>query len=556
MRAFLRISVVFILTAGALAYNAGDIVDPWHPWSTFGFSNDTAGVVTTVDEAARAQGLRKGDVLDFARMPLADRVQQGTARSAYQGLTIRLPLRSGKTVRLVAHTRPRSLADNVTDLLAVLALVAYTLIAAALVLLRPMPATWAFFIFSAGLLYNGNQDMQYFPVWLSVLLTFAAFPVLQAIGPIAFLSFVLRFPDVIPVAASKRAERMFWFVIAPLLAVSNVVSFSASLFGATFPPLITDWLQFAIAALYIPGIVVLIARYGRSARAERARLRWVVAAFGTAYLPYLFFTAAQIATSDVISLPVANLVQAWLLLAPLALAYTILKHRLFDIRFVASRALIYGFLTTLTVGVLALADWGFGKWMEQSRFQLIAEVSLALALGFSITAVHKRIEYFLNSIIFRAQTIALAAIRRFTYEVDLIGDPNQLMAQTLETLRSRLESEYVAIFTADGTAFVQSQPVSAGTPALLPASDLALLRLRRWGEPFECDVPGHPLQGALMLPMMARTQLIGFIVCGPKADRTHYIPHEIDTLQALAHRAGAGYGWLNMRALVPLEAVP
>ncbi len=430
----------------------------------------------------------------------------------------------------------------------VLSLVAYTLIAAALVLLRPMPTTWSFFIFSSSFLYNGDQALQYFPPWLIVLFSFFTIPVLQAIAPFALFSFGLRFPNAQPTGLPQRVERILWFAVAPVLALANICS-GASLIGIRYPQALTSDIQIAIAALYVPGIAVLIFRYTRSEQDERTRLRWAISAFAIAFLPYVFFTAVENAAGRLLSLSVANLTQAWLIVAPVALAYTILKHRLFDIRFVVSRALVFGFMTTLTIGILALADWAFGKWLEHSRFHIVAEVALALALGFSITSMHKYIERALNRIIFHAQALALAAIRRFTHEVDLISDPGQLLAQTLQTLRMRLESQYVAIFTADGATFVQSHPIVQGTPEILSANDLAVLRLRRWSEPFECDAPQHPLRAALMLPMTARTHLVGFIVCGPKTDHTHYIPEEIDTLQALAHRAGAGYAWLTMRPI-------
>ena len=547
MRLILRVSVVVFLALGALIYNAGDIVDPWQPWSSFGFSADSSGTIATVDQYAQARGLSVGDAVDLSRMSFNDRLQLGPARSARSGHAIVLPLRSGKSVRLVAHPRPRTFLENITDVAAVLALITYTLIAAAVVLLRPMQATWAFLIFSAAFLYNGNQDLQYFPSWLDVLLSYVMQPLLQALGPIAFISFALRFPNAVPAAQARTLERIAWFAVAPILIALNLRS-EAFLLAVAYPPTVTNWVQWAIVALYVPGILTLVARYTRSAQDERTRLRWVVATFAIAVLPYVIFTAAQTVFANVISLSIANLVQTGLIIAPVALAYTILKHRLFDVRFVVSRTLILGVMTTLTIGILALADWGFGKWLEQSRFQLIAEVLLALAIGFSMTTLHKRIERFLNRVIFHAQALALAAIRCFTLEVDLIGDPKLLLMQTLETLRSRLDAQYVAIFTADGATFVQSAPVVEGFPTLLSASDLTVLRLRRWTEPFECDVPKHPLHAALMLPMTSRTDLIGFIACGPKPDHTHYIPEEIDTLQALAHRAGAGYAWLTMRS--------
>ena len=64
-----------------------------------------------------------------------------------------------------------------------------------------------------------------------------------------------------------------------------------------------------------------------------------------------------------------------------------------------------------------------------------------------------------------------------------------------------------------------------------------------------------PLRGSLLLPMTAHTQLVGFIACGPKRDRTHYLPGEVETLSALAHRSGSAYLWLTARQPA-IEAVP
>lgn len=172
---------------------------------------------------------------------------------------------------------------------------------------------------------------------------------------------------------------------------------------------------------------------------------------------------------------------------------------------------------------------------------------MAVLIGVLLTTVHRRIESLLNSVIFRAQTLALQALRRFALETDLISDPRHLLLQTYEALHSRLESEYAAVYTTDGSAYALATPGSDAIPAILSAHDFAVLRLRRWQEPFECDEPGHPLRGSLLLPMTARAQLVGFIACGPKIDHTHYLPEEVETLASLAHRAGSAYALLTLR---------
>ena len=85
-------------------------------------------------------------------------------------------------------------------------------------------------------------------------------------------------------------------------------------------------------------------------------MRWVVAALAVAYLPFLAWRLnLELGwTSTILSPVILNLSQAWFVWAPIAVAYTVLKHRLFDIRFVVSRALMYAVLMGIVVGALAL----------------------------------------------------------------------------------------------------------------------------------------------------------------------------------------------------------
>lgn len=48
--------------------------------------------------------------------------------------------------------------------------------------------------------------------------------------------------------------------------------------------------------------------------------------------------------------------------------------------------------------------------------------------------------------------------------------------------------------------------------------------------------------------IVASASLVDFIVCGPKSDRTHYLPEEVDTLSLLAHRTGSAYALLTLAA--------
>lgn len=557
-RAVLRTAFLLFFTAIAIVSSGVDIVAPWHPYSTFGYSADRAGRVTAVDASAARAGLRVGDRIDVRALPPLRRAIASFVPLAPQGAAIDLHLASGRTVRLISHLYPRSPFDDVTDVVEIVVGWIYIALAALLVMLRPMPSTWAFYAFSYVFCFVEAASLaEYAPLALTLSLDMLLYAA-ASVAPAAFVSFALRFPDAQPQGLARTAERILLYGVVPVFLAWNVVTGVLYIANAWLAPNVTyEVFDSATYAIFAIAIVTLIARYVTAPAESRNRLQWVVAGLTIAFLPFLVMTFMEDGLGLLPPIWYINVATAWIIFAPLAIAYTVLRHRLFDMRLIVSRALLYTIVTTLMVGVLALIDWAFGRLLAQSRFALVGELALALLLGFSLMTVHRRIEAFLNGIIFRAKTVALEALRRFTQEVDLISDPHRLMTQTFDALQKRLESEYVAIYTADGSAYTRVTPGANSTPTLLPSDDFTVLRLRRWSEPFECDEPEHLLRGALLVPMMARAQLVGFVVCGPKRDRTHYLPDEIETLSALAHRTGSAYAWLTLRPLeTPVSLAP
>lgn len=548
-RAFIRTASIVILVAIALVADGSDVILPWHPFATYGFSSSPLGLVTSVDADAARAGLHVGDQIEMKSLQPEQRAHIGFISPAPDGSALRLPLASGRVVTVVSQAYPRTLADNITDVLGTAGTFGFIIIAASLVLLRPSPTTWAFFAFAFKVTLGGVLVFEYAPLGIAMPLWMLG-GVAGAASPIGFVSFAMRFPNEQPKGSLRAIERGLLFGLFPLAAVIGAVTPVLNiLVAAPFPPQVASLETVINSALFAFGVAILGVRYANADRDDRNRLRWIVAAFGVAFLPTLAISAVIAVLSVFPPLWMANAAVAFQVLAPIALAYTILKHRLFDIRFVISRALVFGVMTSAVVGLMALIDWGLGRWLAQGRFALFAELVLALLLGVSLTAIHRRIELSLNNVIFRAQVLAMRALRRFALEIDLIADPKRLVSQTVEALRLRLESDYAAIYTADGSSFALATPANGESiPSLLPNDDFAVLRLRRWAEPFECDEPGHPLLAALLLPMTARAQLVGFIVCGPKHDRTRYLPDEVETLTALAHRVGSAYAWLTFRA--------
>ncbi|HEY1976675.1 MAG TPA: GAF domain-containing protein [Candidatus Baltobacteraceae bacterium] len=555
-RVIVRTIFVVAFTLLGTVIEGSDLTLPWHPYGSFGFLMNGRSDVVVVSSGA-ARGLRVGDTVDVLRMTPADRYALGRdgLRVVEPGRVLEVPLTSGRVVTLTAQTRLRTTADNVSNVIEVLAMLSYLILAAVLVLIRPMPATWAFYAFSYTFCtFAATPNTWPFAIAVPA---FALFTLAGALSPGAFVSFALRFPDANPRGAGALLERAALVIVTPFLAGVGLFDIFSYIFaGFASPPWLSTTANVLRVSGYAAGVAALIVRYFSAPADERNRLRWVACAFAVAFLPFLalrFAWTQELLTPDPITI---NLCQACAVFAPIALAYTVLKHRLFDIRLVVSRALMYTAMTSFIVGVLALVDWAFSKWLEQSRFATIVELALTLFLGAMMTTLHRRIEQLLNRVVFRSQVLAAAAIRRFAQETDLIADPQRLLSQTHDALRPRLEADYVALYTEDGASYALSTPRDPALPTILPADDFAVLRVRRWSEPFECDEPSHPLRGALFVPMVARTRLVGFIVCGPKRDRTHYLPEEVETLTMLSHRVASSYLWLTVVSTAPLLSSP
>lgn len=240
-------------------------------------------------------------------------------------------------------------------------------------------------------------------------------------------------------------------------------------------------------------------------------------------------------------------------------SYAVLRHRLLDLNLVVSRAAIFSVVSLSLIAIFVLAEWALAAIAEHavgSDFGENGKTALtafvAVCLGLSARRVHQVVEHRLNRLFFAKRYRALADLHRFSLETDAATNPSALLELTLSALRRDLDAQYVALYT--GTP--ESGYIAAGAASTLPIrldeNEEVVLRLRRWGEAFVVDNDSHHLAGAYVCPMTLRGTLYGFAICGPKTDRTGYLPDERDTVAALTHRVGIAYEWLTRDTTSPV----
>lgn len=238
-------------------------------------------------------------------------------------------------------------------------------------------------------------------------------------------------------------------------------------------------------------------------------------------------------------------------------SYAILRHRLLDLNLVISRAAIFSAVSLILLGVFALVEWMFTGVFEKTLGSTFSEsartalaASVALFVGLSAGSVHRVVEHRLNRMFFAKRYRALEDLHRFALETDVATDSSALLDLTLNRMRRSLDAQYVALYTgAPDSGYVAVGTTVAELPLRFDQNEETILRLRRWGEAFVVtNQDSHPLAQAYVVPMMLRGTLLGFALCGPKVDRTGYLPDERETVSALVHRVGIAYEWLTRPA--------
>jgi len=313
-----------------------------------------------------------------------------------------------------------------------------------------------------------------------------------------------------------------------------------------------QWFQNLLwAIISLATLVAAIEGLLRADEEHRAQMRWVGGALVLSQTSWLLMNVALMID------PNPQLWFSWMSLFQdvplLAIAYAILRHRLVDITIVFSRAAVFGFVSIALVGLFIAGEWiaaqiverGLGAAAESGWLGKAVPLFIALGVGLSARSIHSAVEKRLNILFFSRREKSLAALRRLALEVDVVTDKRSLLDLTYESVRDNIEGRYAAIYITSDGGYERARTSEEQLPGLLDENDAAIVRMRRWNEPFEIYFGEHGLSEALLLPMTVRGSLLGLLVCGPKRERTHYLTDEFDALALVAHRAGTAYELLS-----------
>jgi GAF domain-containing protein len=491
-----------------------------------------ASRITGVSDELKAQGLRVGDVVQLNRMNVESRLRINYPSRAGSQTTWSIQ-RSGKQIDLnlnFSSVPPSYLWGMLIRLsFVVLGLVA---------LWRGRDAaSLGLGVFFCGI--SAILSPNY-----SLLNTDSTFVVIFAISLLGAASLV----GLVWMAASLTSSYLpprwvrFARVASPIIAIAH---FAGSLFSQLVPiytacdsrwAVPTQIGAFSLQMSLAMGL--LGAAMHRAPPAEQARVGWIYWCTSIGFLGPL---AGILISIFRLPVPAFDWYNLTILAIPFGYTYAVLRHRLIDIGFVLNRALVYGIMTTLIVGTLAIAENLLASAAIGKGASLTLELLVAGVLGLSFNALHGRINAVVDRIFFRQKHEAEAALERLTHESAFIEKPSVLLDRAADDIYRHSGAGSCAIYEREGDQYrLVRQRGTAQNPEVVDVDDPAFVRMRATLRDVDLeDVPSTLGARGLAVPMAVRGGLIGAIVLGPRKTDEPYAPDERALLLRVAHEIAA-----------------
>jgi hypothetical protein len=512
----------------------------------FGFANAQVAVVAAQDGVPLPAGLRPGDRIDLPALAPAARIALIKSANlnmlpggAAYDLVVRHAGTEGAPAVMTVHSPafPRKSPVQPLPGWGLLSFLSYPFCLSVIALL----ALWkgrdrdAMGLALWAIAFLLGVAMQFVPcdgaLGLAVLLGSNVLFLLARMGFYAMAEAMAA-----PLLAPRSATgwRLVFLVVLGLGAIQSLAG-PLAFVASGWAELVRPAYGVVLTLSYAIPVAMLFAVLPRASAAQRLRLRWVTSC-----------SAIYVAAIFLINTPMFGPIASWLVargmfsLSIVGLLYAVLHTRLLDFSVVLNRTLVYAATTSLVLGLFALFESLIERYAVGERASLVLELLVPLALGASLTTVHRRIDGLVERLIFRRQYLQESALRRFAREAAFVNAPDSLLELTVAQMRQHIGAPWVALYenTPQGYALVR-QDGDHALPSRIDADDPAVIALRAH-EP-EVDLDGRTStlgREGYGFPLQVRGQLLGVLVIGPRPGE-HYSGEERELFAHVAHEVGA-----------------
>ncbi|HZZ01267.1 MAG TPA: GAF domain-containing protein [Candidatus Baltobacteraceae bacterium] len=505
--------------------------------------------------ASAAAGIRNGDVINL---------REQTMRARYEWI---YELMATQPTPLIVHRGNQRFIANVTGSTAVEGPWAFKLTG----LLASQIAILFFLSCAALIALRRAGSYEARVVAFVLLLQMGSLLGPSVAVPDAFVSLVFRLIDAACTLASswllvhlashfgarharRRAIEWCAYALSALAFIRGVVSVAGiatlwfdplpylppAVISSSWYPLL--WSVEPVAAL-VAVVAAAAAAVGSTTGSERVRTAWLLLP-----LPIAFALGSVVSLSTLLN-------ASWflfsgaivgrgfvLLLGALTVTYALLKRRVLDFEFILGRTLVVATVSVMVVAAFVLLEWLLGTVLSNVGHTtgVVANATLALALGLSLRYIHRRVDTLVDTVLFRKRHEDERALANFSKEAAYVTDLNALLDTTLENIRRHTDARDAALLAEGDGSYdaVRSFGNGAGVPAV-SENDEAILALKTWHKPIDPHRYVTSLHGALALPMLSRGRLTAILLLGERVGGEAYAPDEIEALSQFAHGVGS-----------------
>jgi hypothetical protein len=245
-------------------------------------------------------------------------------------------------------------------------------------------------------------------------------------------------------------------------------------------------------------------------------------------------------------------------LIPITVLYAVLHYRMFEVRFVFSRALVYGVLAVAFVSVLRLITFLVSKELSESKLALVG-LAVTLAFAFFAERLKALIEALLRTVVFRAHMERLEELERIRSSLVHADRPETVDEMLIEGATHILRLTSAAVFRGNDAVLQRTcatawPPEAAGS---IRADALVAVEARTQRMPVRLDefrsrvlaLPTGQATPAVAISLMYRSELIGLVFYGGHESGGDLEPDELLALGALAGSASETYHHLDVVAM-------
>jgi sigma-B regulation protein RsbU (phosphoserine phosphatase) len=380
--------------------------------------------------------------------------------------------------------------------------------------------------------------------------------------PATLLHFFLRFPDRGPRENGTRRRRSYWLYApcAAIFAASAVVStrrFVLGISGETEERVVLGLSTAYFVVYMLASLVVFVRAYRASPRAQKQKLRVVIAGTVAGLLPFVATTLHASIRPEAGSMRLTLPAELCLGFVPVAFAYAILKHGVIELTAVVRKSIVYALLTGLsvaayyalvqTVGAFLSREFG----VSEAVWVTIAVVVLAIAFA----PIRERVQGVVDRLFYRTEYVYKQEVIDFGRQVARTLTREEILDHFVGRCDALLHPTYIAVYLRGQDRDLALERVHGAGPDLAPAfpADSFLGRYltryrtplmveyldRSWERP-HLDPEARRVLSidglAVCVPIAAPDRLLGVALFGQKRSALAYRRADAELLETFAEQ--------------------